>query len=71
MSIHVRFVLDLVFYLVLYFVFISLYTHMGIPINYTIYPIGYIFKNKYMYTYSYFDIERDEARYLLTFLILF
>jgi len=24
-----------------------------------------------MYTYSYFDIERDEARYLLTFLILF
>lgn len=71
MSIHVRFVLDLVFDLVLYFVFTSLYTHRGMPIDYTIYPIGYIFKNKYMYTYSYFDIERDEARYLLTFLILF
>lgn len=71
MSIHVRFVLDLVFDLVLYVVFTSLYTYRSIPINYTIYPMGYIFKNKYMYTYSYFDIERDEARYLLTFLILF
>lgn len=44
---------------------------MGISIDYTIYPIGYIFKYKYMYIYSYFVLGYDKARYLLSFLILF
>lgn len=43
-----------------YVYLIFIYTYGGMPIIYTIYPMGYIFKDKYMYTYSYLIVKLDK-----------